>query len=97
MFQGRPFSVAIAAMFAWLAIAAAYPASASAQAVAISPADLAAFEARPIGPAVTGGRIADLEAVADDPSTLWVASASGGLWKTTNRGHNWSACSRTSP
>jgi len=89
MFQGRPFSGTLAATLAWLALAAASPTYAAAQSVAISSADLAAYQARPIGPAVTGGRIADLEAVADDPSTLWVASASGGLWKTTNRGHNW--------
>jgi photosystem II stability/assembly factor-like uncharacterized protein len=38
---------------------------------------------------VTGGRVHDVEAVPSDPSTLWVASASGGLWKSTNRGQTW--------
>jgi photosystem II stability/assembly factor-like uncharacterized protein len=56
---------------------------------AISSADLEAFEARSIGPAVTGGRIHDVEARSDDPSTLYIASASGGLWRSTNRGHSW--------
>ncbi len=55
----------------------------------ISTADLEAFQPRSIGPAVTGGRIHDLEALPDDPSTLFAATASGGLWKTTNRGHTW--------
>lgn len=47
------------------------------------------LEFRSIGPAVTGGRIHDVEAVADDPSTIYVASATGGLWKTTNKGTTW--------
>jgi hypothetical protein len=50
---------------------------------------LQALEARAIGPAVTGGRVHDIEALPNDPSTLFVASASGGLWKTTNRGITW--------
>lgn len=44
---------------------------------------------RSIGPAALGGRIADVEGVAGDPFTLYVASASGGLWKTTNKGTTW--------
>jgi photosystem II stability/assembly factor-like uncharacterized protein len=44
---------------------------------------------REIGPAVTGGRIHDVEALPDDPSTVYVATASGGLWKTTNHGTTW--------
>ncbi|MFW6192289.1 MAG: WD40/YVTN/BNR-like repeat-containing protein [Gemmatimonadota bacterium] len=47
------------------------------------------LEFRSIGPAVTGGRIHDVEALPDDPSTLYVATASGGLWKTTNQGTTW--------
>ena len=30
-----------------------------------------------------------MEALPDDPSTLYVASASGGLWKSVNRGISW--------
>jgi photosystem II stability/assembly factor-like uncharacterized protein len=55
----------------------------------ISESDLETFRPRLIGPAVTGGRVHDLEALPGDPSTLFVATASGGLWKTTNRGHTW--------
>jgi len=55
----------------------------------IPEAHLRALEARAIGPAVTGGRVHDIEALPDDPSTIFVASASGGLWKTTNRGITW--------
>jgi photosystem II stability/assembly factor-like uncharacterized protein len=44
---------------------------------------------RQIGPSVTGGRIHDIEALSDDPSTIYAATASGGLWKTTNKGTTW--------
>ncbi len=45
--------------------------------------------ARNIGPAGIGGRIHDVEALPDKPSTIYVAAASGGLWKTTNNGTTW--------
>ena len=56
---------------------------------AITEAELAAFLPRHVGPAVAGGRIHDVEALPHDPSTVYVASASGGLWKSVNRGISW--------
>jgi photosystem II stability/assembly factor-like uncharacterized protein len=47
------------------------------------------LEWRSIGPANMGGRTADVEGVPGDPSTVYVATASGGLWKTTNSGVRW--------
>lgn len=44
---------------------------------------------RGIGPAVMGGRIADIAVSPTDKSTWYVAVGSGGLWKTTNRGITW--------
>ncbi len=44
---------------------------------------------RCIGPAVTGGRVHDVEALPGDPSTIYVATASGGIWKSTNKGTTW--------
>ncbi len=41
---------------------------------------------RSIGPAGMGGRIVDFAVVDSDPNTYWVATASGGLLKTTNNG-----------
>ncbi|HSN53898.1 MAG TPA: hypothetical protein VLT32_04470 [Candidatus Sulfomarinibacteraceae bacterium] len=41
---------------------------------------------RSIGPAITGGRIIDIEVNPRDPSEYYVASGHGSLWKTTNRG-----------
>ncbi len=65
------------------------PGTVQAQSVNMSQSDLEAFRPRSIGPAVTGGRVHDVEALPGDPSTIFVATASGGLWKTTNRGHTW--------
>jgi len=45
-----------------------------------------AFEWRSIGPANMGGRITDLAVYEADPTTYYVATASGGLLKTTNNG-----------
>src|SRR6185437_2087489 len=39
-----------------------------------------------MGPA-TGGRIASAAGVPGDPSTYYLGSASGGLWKSTDGGH----------
>ncbi len=44
---------------------------------------------RNIGPAVTGGRIHDVEAVPDNPAVIFIASASGGIWKSVNKGTTW--------
>jgi photosystem II stability/assembly factor-like uncharacterized protein len=47
------------------------------------------LEWRSIGPAIMGGRIADIEGIPGNPSIAYVASASGGLWKTVNGGVTW--------
>jgi len=44
---------------------------------------------RDIGPAIMGGRIDDFAVVDSDPSTIYVGTASGGVWKTTNAGTTW--------
>lgn len=41
---------------------------------------------RNIGPANMSGRIADVEGVPGDPAIIYVGSASGGVWKSTNAG-----------
>ena len=56
---------------------------------AITTADMTAILPREIGPAVSGGRIHDVESLASNPSLVYVASASGGLWRSVNRGHTW--------
>ena len=44
---------------------------------------------RNIGPANQGGRITDIEAVEEDFAHVYAASASGGVWKSTNAGTSW--------
>ena len=44
---------------------------------------------RNIGPSVAGGRIHDIEILPNDPATVFIASASGGIWKSTNKGTTW--------
>src|SRR5579884_2944989 len=43
-----------------------------------------------IGPAIRGGRIADIEGVPGNPAIVYVATGAGGLWKTVNAGTTWS-------
>ena len=45
-----------------------------------------AFTWRSVGPANMGGRITAISVFEPDPSIYWVATASGGLLKTTNNG-----------
>ena len=47
------------------------------------------LEWRNIGPANMSGRVTDIEAVDGDFSTVFVGSASGGVWKSTNAGTTW--------
>ncbi|GAB5553931.1 MAG: hypothetical protein Sapg2KO_35220 [Saprospiraceae bacterium] len=47
---------------------------------------VSSLRARNIGPAITSGRVADIAVHPDTRSTYYVATASGGVWKTTNAG-----------
>lgn len=42
-----------------------------------------------IGPGNIGGRIRPVVFHPDDPDIIWIGSASGGIWKTTNSGAHW--------
>jgi photosystem II stability/assembly factor-like uncharacterized protein len=72
---------------ALVAVTLLAPLSVSAQV----PADqiLSAFRWRNIGPANMGGRIVDIEAVERDFTVVFLASASGGVWKSVNAGTTW--------
>ncbi|MGB2908026.1 MAG: hypothetical protein WBB73_13050, partial [Candidatus Aminicenantaceae bacterium] len=50
---------------------------------------LKSLEWRNIGPANMGGRISDIQALDLDYRVVIAASASGGVWKTTNAGTTW--------
>jgi photosystem II stability/assembly factor-like uncharacterized protein len=74
----------------WIAFLFASAAFA-AEPVAFDPKLLNVLPVRPIGPATMGGRITSLAVVESKPTTMYVATASGGLWKTVNNGTTWQA------
>lgn len=51
--------------------------------------DFASSKWRFIGPEVMSGRVTDLAIPNNQPFTFYAATASGGLWKTTNEGTTW--------
>jgi photosystem II stability/assembly factor-like uncharacterized protein len=54
--------------------------------VKIDSATFGGISARAIGPAVMSGRISAMDGEATDPVTVWVGSASGGVWKSEDAG-----------
>ena len=52
------------------------------------PSEITGFKYRLIGPA-WGGRVSMAVGVPGDPLTFYLASASGGVWKTADGGANW--------
>jgi photosystem II stability/assembly factor-like uncharacterized protein len=55
----------------------------------LSETDLSGLKLRGIGPAINGGRIADIDLHPEDPSVWYVGVGSGGVWKTENAGTTW--------
>jgi photosystem II stability/assembly factor-like uncharacterized protein len=57
----------------------------------LEPAMLGAFKFRSIGPANTGGRVDDFAVarVPGAPDAIYVGTASGGIFKSTNQGTSW--------
>src|SRR5262249_25644170 len=53
-----------------------------------APAELKNLRYRSIGPAA-GGRICRVSGIPGDPETYYAATASGGVWKSTDGGINW--------
>jgi photosystem II stability/assembly factor-like uncharacterized protein len=50
---------------------------------------LQVLKTRPIGPANMSGRIVDVAVYEKEPRIMYVASAAGGLWRTSNYGVTW--------
>ena len=67
----------------------------AAQAPAASP--FAELHFRDIGPGVTSGRIHDIQIDPKDPAVLYVGTAGGGIWKSTNKGTTWKDIFGTQP
>ncbi len=53
---------------------------------AINSSTFGMMEARWLGPGTMSGRITAIEGVASDGKTIYVGTAGGGIWKTTNAG-----------
>ncbi len=75
------------ALLAALMLLAALAADAAAQ--ALSPDILKAFPFRAIGPTRQSGRFVDIAVPAQQPHTIYMATGSGGLWKSVNNGISW--------
>ena len=58
---------------------------------------VAGLPLREIGPAVMGGRIADIAVHPHRSGTWYIAVGSGGVWKTTNAGVTWDAIFEDQP
>jgi photosystem II stability/assembly factor-like uncharacterized protein len=50
---------------------------------------LRSFTFRSIGPANMMGRVDDIQAAEQDPMTMYIGFATGGLWKSTDGGNYW--------
>lgn len=60
--------------------------SESSEEAALTSSTLSGLSIRLLGPALTSGRIADFAVNPTNPSEYYVATASGGVWKTVNAG-----------
>jgi len=71
------------------AVAQPQRAPAAAPRTSVDTTVLARLNFRAIGPANMMGRSTDVEGVPGDPNTVYVGTAAGGVWKTTNGGTTW--------
>ena len=88
MSRSTPMGIALAVVLATAAVVAQAPARPTPVMTEDSPGtgplDRLAFRA--IGPAAPSGRVDDLAVFESDPSTFYVGTATGGVYKTTNAG-----------
>ena len=54
-----------------------------------APADFAPMTARSIGPAGMSGRVSDVAVNLQDPTTIYVGAATGGVWRSRDGGLTW--------
>ncbi len=89
----RIFARPAFAALAFVAALATSPTGAAPQAeqpdVALVKQATAGLSLREIGPALMGGRIADIAVHPEDATIWYLAVGSGGVWKTTNAGTSW--------
>ena len=76
----------LSAILVFFALSLASPLWAQEDGSILSETNYNALELRNIGPAINGGRIADIDVHPDNEHVWYVAVGSGGVWKTTNGG-----------
>lgn len=81
--MNRTFSYGVFAAICCAALGAQAPDGGT----TIDPASFSGLEFRSIGPSITTGRISDVDIDPKNTNVWYVAAASGGLWKTENRGN----------
>ncbi len=93
MFRHQPSQVwrvaTLLSLFGYLFFSGAAHAQPGGTNPAIDAKSFERLEWRSIGPANMGGRTADVEGVPGNPNVVYVATGSGGLWKTVNGGSSW--------
>ena len=72
-----------------LCVAAALAAPTGATAQTPLETAISHLQYRELGPALMGGRIADLAVVESKPQIFYIATGTGGVWKTENHGTSW--------
>ncbi len=77
---------AISRLFLAAAVATLIVATAAGAQVEIDSNTFGGLRARALGPATMSGRIAAIDAHADDPLDIWVGAASGGVWHSKDGG-----------
>lgn len=87
-----------------LAAVALLPAGVTAQraptpspASSLTASDIAGLRLRNIGPASMSGRVVDMDVVESNPYTMYVAGATGGLWRTRDNGVTWESIFENAP
>jgi photosystem II stability/assembly factor-like uncharacterized protein len=68
-----------------------------AQTAPLRSSDLSGLRLRNIGPANMSGRFVDMDVVESEPMTMYVASATGGIFRTRDNGITWDAVFEREP
>ncbi len=73
-------------LYLFVALLAVFSLAVDAKDVEIDASAFGGIKARMIGPAVMSGRVTAIDCVTTDTRTVYVGSASGGIWKSVNGG-----------
>src|SRR4029450_11660469 len=93
----RRICILVVAVASWTVVSAQAPKPAPKPGVTLTAPMLKALSARAIGPAVMGGRISEIAFDPENPWTYYVATAHGGLMKTTDNGASFSSLTEKEP